>query len=100
MPKKSPRDTDTRDQEIGEGVEIVGTHPNIKILKNNARQNTLHPSPPAELASGTFIKQTLPLPLLEKGGRSIRAQEGESCLIFRDEDLVCIGEHRTDPVQV
>ena len=41
MPKKSPRDTDTRDQEISEGVEIVATHPNIKIIKNIMPVRTL-----------------------------------------------------------
>jgi hypothetical protein len=47
------------DQEIGDDVVIVATHPNNN--KNCARQNTLHPSPPAECASGTFIKHNQPL---------------------------------------
>ena len=62
--QKSSRDTYTGDQEIGEGVHIVAIHP--KKYNKNARQNTLLPSLPAEWAGGTFIKQTSPLPLLEK----------------------------------
>jgi hypothetical protein len=83
------------DQEIDEGVQIVATHP-----KNKKKELCPSEHSPSITACGMCKRdvhqaQPTPLPLLEKEGRSFRAQEGESYIIVRDEGLVCIGKHRS-----